>query len=375
MAANADTLLRLVQLLYSAAEDDHGWEPFLTALADSVGGQAATLLSHDLTGAGGVAAAARFNPETARQYDRYFHRLDPYARSLSQRPAAARVGVYASDMLVPRDNLVRSEFFNDFAVPGDIQRMVTAIMLTAGDRLNGSASGVTIVRRGRDREFERADLELIRQLHPHLARALEVRHKLRTADQTQQTLDAVFDLLPAPAIVVDRTGIVLRANPRAEKILSSRAGLHVRDRRLSAPMSAETTRLRAACAAAATDHSLPGATVRVAELRIVVIPLAAESPVADSTGGRALVLIDDPDQVPAAGPALLGRLYGLTKTEAEIAARIGSGESLETIANGRAVSLQTVQWHNKRILAKLDCRSRGELVRRLNSGVARLVRS
>jgi hypothetical protein len=62
MEPTADIVLRLVSLVYAAAQDDRCWEPFLTALADALGGQGAVLVSHNLNGAGSVAVAARLDP-------------------------------------------------------------------------------------------------------------------------------------------------------------------------------------------------------------------------------------------------------------------------------------------------------------------------
>jgi DNA-binding CsgD family transcriptional regulator/PAS domain-containing protein len=378
---NLEALARLVDLLYASAYDD-AWDPFLIAVADALGGQSAALVSHDLSATGGVGAFARFDPETARLYDQYFHKCDPFAWSLRRRSPTDRVGIYTGEMLISRSEFLRTEFYNDFCVQSDITRMVTAIVQTSADREADSVSGLTIQRRERDHAFDPTDMPLLRALHPHLERALEVRHRLRVASRTEQLLTDVFELLPAAAIILDRRGRVVRANRRADTLLARGDGLIVRDGILGASMSGDGAQLQAVCAAAAASpwgEPRPGATLTVRRqasmwpLRLVVAPLVPDRPPAGDQGACTLVLVDEPDLGPRLSIELLRRLYGLTKTEAEIAARIGHGESLEDIAAVRACSLQTVQWHNKRILAKVGCRSRRELVRRLSLSVAGLV--
>src|SRR5262245_40011531 len=102
-------------------------------------------------------------------------------------------------------------------------------------------------------------------------------------------------------------------------------------------MGDDTARLHAACKASASSNDaqeLPGTTLvirRIASngpLHLLVSPLlSAEDPLSvDKSDARVLVLVEQPDRGPTPDVRLLRRLYGLTATEAAIAARIGIGE-------------------------------------------------
>jgi DNA-binding CsgD family transcriptional regulator len=83
----------------------------------------------------------------------------------------------------------------------------------------------------------------------------------------------------------------------------------------------------------------------------------------------AIVFISDPSQDRLPSEWLLQQYYGLTPTQAEVAARVGVGRSLEEIANERGTTIETVRWYNKQVLAKTGCSNRAQLVRQLTRGL------
>jgi DNA-binding CsgD family transcriptional regulator len=89
-------------------------------------------------------------------------------------------------------------------------------------------------------------------------------------------------------------------------------------------------------------------------------------------GPVAMMFVSDPLHEGLPNERLLQLFYGLTATEAHIAARMAAGHSLEVIAAGRRYTLQTIRWYGKQILAKTGCRSRAEFVRRVSHTVASL---
>jgi DNA-binding CsgD family transcriptional regulator len=58
--------------------------------------------------------------------------------------------------------------------------------------------------------------------------------------------------------------------------------------------------------------------------------------------------------------ARLRELFGLTRTEASVAAALGRGASLENIAANMGIGLATVRSHLKRILAKTGTHRQAE---------------
>lgn len=63
-------------------------------------------------------------------------------------------------------------------------------------------------------------------------------------------------------------------------------------------------------------------------------------------------------------------LFGLTRTEAAVAAALGRGRSLEEIAAGMGIGLGTVRSHLKHILAKTGTHRQAEAVALLAGSVS-----
>jgi DNA-binding CsgD family transcriptional regulator len=80
----------------------------------------------------------------------------------------------------------------------------------------------------------------------------------------------------------------------------------------------------------------------------------------------AIVFIRDPLSRNTAAIRLLREVFGLTDAEASLAQALQSGISPGDYAQARAVSLNTVYTHLRRIKEKTGCNRMGELTRKLN---------
>ena len=156
---NDDVLLRLIDEVYAAAETPQLWERFLVSLAESINGRGAGLLQHDLTTGGTIGVAVRVDPDVPHLYDRHFNRLDPWAAPVGR----LGPGVVATDEMLVPSAARRTEYFNDFAVPYDVTRLLT-VVLGKQSRTNAVLS---VLRADRDAPFESGDRRLVAALVPH----------------------------------------------------------------------------------------------------------------------------------------------------------------------------------------------------------------
>jgi DNA-binding CsgD family transcriptional regulator len=85
----------------------------------------------------------------------------------------------------------------------------------------------------------------------------------------------------------------------------------------------------------------------------------------------ALVFLRDPER-PGLHLDRLRELFGLTATEAAIAADLGAGKPPEEIARRHHIGIGTVRWHLKSILAKTGTTRQAETVALLARSVAGL---
>jgi DNA-binding CsgD family transcriptional regulator/PAS domain-containing protein len=361
-------LLGLIDQAYAAAESPPLWERFLVSLAESTNARSAGLLQHDGIASGAINVAVRVDPAVPRLYDEHFSRLDPWAAG------AWRLGpgVVASDeMLVPH-GARRTEYFNDFAVRYDVSRLLTVIL---GKR-EGMSSVLSILRGNRDQPFEPDDQYLVTALVPHVQRSLEIHQRLIDAQRERAIAVEALDAVRCAVFLVDADTKVILANRRGREMLGANDGLTSDRSRLTAADSQTTTRLRQLCAAVAAARSRgsrhPGGMLALERpsdrpaLQALVTPAASADPLGlHDDRVIALVFVSDPADEQKPSETLLRELYGLTPSEAYIAARIAIGRSLGEIAAERGSALETVRRQSKEVLAKTGARHRAELVRRL----------
>lgn len=381
---DSDRLLRLVELAYDASLNPTAWERLLSELANTLNGNAAVIIRHDLVGTGNVMGIAHMDPDAASAYDQHFHKLDPFAAPLKRAGAEARGGVFAGDRLVDRSAFQRSEFGNDFALRFGVGRMITIVTPKDAASPGSGATAITIMRPSQSKAFVETEARLLRRLLPHVTRAMDVSHRLHRAGQAEQMAAHALDLVQTAAFVVDRGGVLLRANAHGESLLRKSCGLRVAGGLLEAYTAADTAALVAACArAAAPDDATSerGTTLAITgpdggRIRVVAVPVDRLRDEWSGAAERAALLLVEPlDPGPLLRADLLAGLYGLTNAEADVAARMARGDSVEDIAKARRYTIDTARWYGKQVLGKCGCGSRAELVRRLSRGPASLLAS
>jgi DNA-binding CsgD family transcriptional regulator len=166
-------------------------------------------------------------------------------------------------------------------------------------------------------------------------------------------------------------------------MLEARDGLLLDRGCLTGNVPAITSSIRQLCAdcAATTrgEGTSPGGPLALPrpsgrrELQLLVCPVKRAEPLGVRDDRiAAVVFVSDPDQVGLPDQALLQTFYGLTPAEANVAARLAAGDSVEDIAAEHRYTKQTVQWYSKQVLVKTGCRSRAALARQLSITLASL---
>jgi DNA-binding CsgD family transcriptional regulator len=371
---NERAVLTLIDGAYEAALDAAQWHEYLQTLTDRVGGAGAVLMHHDLRQLGGIFESVGMDPDGLELYNRHYSTIDPWAFSPKTALLLASAGVVTDQQLVPRSVLQRSECYNDFMLRFDRTRMVS-LALAPGPTF----SGLSILRQERDHEFGGAEVRFLSWLVPHLRRALRLHDCLRTAANERAALLDGLDAVPCAVVIVDRHMRVALTNRTGATLQLDCEGVGIRSGVLVAGPPAANRRLAELVATAADKQRidvLAGGTMVLRRprspqpLHLLVAPVRA-------TGrfeilhrkAAAIVFISDPSRNRPPSEYLLQQYYGLTPTEAEVAARIGAGQSLEEIANERGTTIGTIRWYNKQVLAKTGCSNRAQLVRQLSMGL------
>jgi DNA-binding CsgD family transcriptional regulator len=305
-------------------------------------------------------------------YNDYYGRMDPGAPGLQRLPTGA---VATLPQLVPHDEWVGGEFFNDWASPHGYRDAIFSVLDRDSGRFTWMVAAATPTR-GPFGTPER--VLFVQSLVPHLQHAIKTQARLTDLDRRRRDFVAAVDALTEGVAIVAGDGRVIHLNPAAESIVALADGLCVRSGFLRATVARTDGVLDLAVHRA---FSRGGSTVvsggcvavpRPSGRRPYVvraIPLAAAS--ADGLASPSvLIVIADPEREPAPDPETLRRLYGLTKTEAEVALRVLGGSGLNPIAEEMSLSLATVRTHLQHVFDKTQTHRQAELIRLLLGGLA-----
>jgi DNA-binding CsgD family transcriptional regulator len=323
----------------------------------------ALLLRHKDDTADWLSRTDNFEDRAVAEYDAYYHHRNVWTGRIRE---LALGKIYVSEDLIADDDFARTEYYQDwsrkvgcFYVTGTMFEMPTGDVCTFG------------VHRpfGRKR-FTPDDKALVAGLVPHLGRALEVRHVLsRAAIERQAALD-VLERTQVATLVLGRNGVILYTNRQAETLLrtgdaiaTTQGHLAVADRTISDWLMAC---VRSAVDVAAGRCSVGGGTVplpRGERLPLSVL-IAPFRPARDGFGAdapAAILFIRDPEGA-APSSARLQELFGLTATEAAVAALLADGRSIDAVAAAQNIKVNTARTHLKNVLAKTGTNRQAQLV-------------
>jgi DNA-binding CsgD family transcriptional regulator len=361
--ATAAEISAAISLVYQAAVEFERWPAALVHLSDLLGGTMAALVKGDRASGSVSTLAIRSYPGAREEYAGHYHAHNIAWQQMAHLPPGASV---VDLELFPRAAVRQNACYGEFLKRLDVHSLLTAILVK-----DGTFSAVaTFGRSARAGEWEAGHRATMRLLAPHLHLAAEVGQRL--AGVNRVSAGPAFDALAEGVIILDGAGRVVFANAAAEALLSAGDGISTRHSRLCASIAADTAVLRAAIAraAAAQEFGRSGRTLTLRRpslkrpLTIVVAPLAAEVAWFLAYSPAVVLFVNDPEQSWAVTlPDQLRGAFGLTRTEALVAAQIFRGEGLRPAADALGIGAATARTHLKRIFAKTGARKQAELVR------------
>jgi DNA-binding CsgD family transcriptional regulator len=247
----------------------------------------------------------------------------------------------------------------DFWRPQGIGWVVgTAIPIPTGENVI-----FLMTRRTERGPFERAVVQKLDELRPHLARSalMSARLQLERARIAGETLA----LIGVPALVLNEQGKVLAANHLIEAMTGY---IHWRAQdRVSLKDGGADKLLREAIATLDREsgqavRSFPVRDVD-AETTMVAHILPIRRTARDIFIRCAAVLAMTPVTLPQAPPVeLVQSLFDLTPAEARVARSLAAGETVEDIAAASGVARSTIRTHLRCVLEKTGCHRQAEVV-------------
>ena len=361
-----DDVTRTVGHLYDAAGEPERWPAALRSVADLLKASASVLAFQDETRQFPVIYSVGVPPEAMRAY------FDP--RRTDARVLAgvrkAPIGAYTDSMMVPRKQLLRSEYMQTWGIPYGTVKCVQAFAFQQLD----CAGFIGAARPLRGNDFEIEQVELIALLLPHVERAIKIQLRLHRACITEMSAVQSLEQLPQAVLLVNKKARVFFANSVAQAMLRASDGIGVNADGLYATTPASTLNLRRMVAAAAhrievgTSKSHPAVLLleRHAErapLSAIIAPLRPRDsfPWIPGIEPEVLVVITDPERRSAELQNRLMSMHGLTRTETAVATLVAEGRGVKATAEILKVAPSTVRTHLHRVFSKTRTARQAEL--------------
>ena len=363
-SAASAALADLVDCAYQAAIDGDAWPAFLTRFADALHGHNTALLVNDLASKENQAiACVRTDPQRLRLYNEYYCRLNPWIDKGSSDLAFGRVTVGVGEMYFTGNELLRTEFYNDWLRPQKLKHSIAALIMASRDRVILCST----LRSGSQGPFGAKDVGFYESLLPHLRRAVLTReHATGIFDAGRQALD-LLENSPNPCILLAQTLKPVVVNRAARDLLNANCGVSLNRGMLAGARIEDTARLQKLIARAAAARPSGGEMAIYRErgqpLLILVSPIPPRCEAPLPSQAIVAVWISDPNREAVSRVKRIRTLFELTTAEADIAAEIAHGLSLYEIADLLEISRHTVRNHLKHIFEKTGARRQSDVVR------------
>ena len=365
-----DNLLSTIEAIHAAGLDETHWPQALAAVAAIVGGNMATLevldteaLRHTAMYSYGVPRADEI------AYVEDFVQTNVRLPFVSQQRLDALSWDY---MILDEQAMRRSPFYAEFMPRIDIRYFVAGIVSKTASEF----AGVVVHRSAKMGHIQRGGIGTMRLLVPHVRQALDVTRRLKRASDARHQLERTLDWLTDGVALLRADGAVLYANESLQEIARRADGIRLRKSGIEFFDGEARQRFGASLAAMLRlkvgDVAHGGAdfvAVRAAHAQPYLVsmrPLVHGAAVHSSPLAVAIVFVRDPLARGGVPVSTLREVFGLTDAEAALARALQSGTALAEYARTRALSLNTVYTHLRRLREKTGCRRMPELIHKLN---------
>lgn len=390
----AERLSRLLLLLYEGASTPGRTKAFLSELVDAVDAKGAVLREHVFSTDRNVRIEASslnetvgYSEESLSFYKEYMWQKDLYLQRVLERFRAADCGV--SQALITEAERKRSELYADYQIPFDLGPMMWQKL---AERPDYHAS-ISIIRCDGAPFFDTPELEILTALAPHLRQAFRLSRSLSELQASNAMLTRSIGQMEIAICMTRQDGSILRSTEGADRILETRDGIWLNNRRLRTAVHAEQITLdtfiigasqtganwgleypvekqskAAGNTTARSSTAQAGGALLITRrpplrpLQVVISPFCTGS-LMNEPEATALIQFSDPTSVPKSRAAMLRALYRLSPTESRLADLLLHGHEVNDVSDKLKLTLETTRYHLKQVFAKTGTHRQSELIR------------
>lgn len=358
---SSDDLQTIIDGAQAAALEDSLWQGWAEGIIRRVGSTGGIIGLVDQTNK--VIERPHSFFEDVRGFEEYVSEMIAFDPQIAKNLNAKGTGVYTDDEHVDLSNPHVREYMKWQA---DRLNFHTHITLHAqADPTHMAAISIHFPKEHAERAKQLK--AVYRQMLPHVSNAMRLGFSMSHL-LTQSYWDGAQALLDGrPAFLLSEYGRVLFLNQAAENMVRDAAILTLKGGRLSCAVPAQHTRLQNLIQAGILHKAPRGGVMQLGQSHVGTVHLAEIFPVNRArrlmavAEPAALLVITRSNQSSPMAEHRLKEAFGLTETEARIAAYLTYGTGDDAIALAMGVAVSTVRTHVRSILAKAHVHSKSEL--------------
>lgn len=351
---------RLIGRIYECAIDPGQWDDVLTEIAAAISpsGWEVIMLMWERTqppscrfvGATNLAHIAR------HVYQSTFAGRHAWSRAIAAQPIGR---VVDTDELMPRSVMIETDFYKNFLSAWNMQLAVSVNL----DRQGGETLGL-VMPGVPDQPLDGLKRGL-RLLAPHIQRAVRISRALGEANLRAGAAEEALNRAPVAVATLDRGLNVLNANARMLELAEEGwvklgdPGFRLADR------AAQQRLLDLALEpppASAAFKALNDSGEDLPVLAARLTPQVARTLAGSIEGASIVISVGLGDRTRLIDIEPLAAWWGLTPSEAKLAAGLAAGDSLQDYAYRKAISLNAVRFLLKGVFRKTGATTQAQLV-------------
>lgn len=373
-ADETEALLGIGHLAQRTATEADAWPALLGALRAEFKCTAGAIERYDLSAKSGRFIMTHgYDEAFVRSYEDYYCGRNVWlARAERYRAGNA---VVTGEELISEDELVLSEFYTGWLAPQNKFHRVASVLSCEGSAL----LFLSLVRPRAAGRFGPHEIERLQRVCPLIKTAVEISTRLETIGVERDVAVGSLDRLRQAIVVVDSRCRPVHLNRGAEELLARSDGIGLKHGALVIASAVEGAALEQLVQNAASgEGARPSGALTVGrpsglrDYAVYVSPLSHGQGLFNGDRAAAALFLIDPEEVGAPDEARLRQFYGLTPTEARLAALIARGKSIEEVAGTLGITTGTARVHLKHVFSKTHTGRQAELVHLVLSSTAQI---
>ncbi|MHA4871344.1 helix-turn-helix transcriptional regulator [Duganella sp. PWIR1] len=350
----------IVSSIYAHALTANGTNQLMAELGAMFDANASFMFStHSASSPESVLISHNIASTTVDDFRAYWYKEDIWALEAGRRGLMKRNVVLRGSDLVPAREQERSRFHNEFGKRSGMGSMLGSVLFDGSEAGGLPFTNLCWYRDAGREDFRPQDVQMLKQLLPHIQRAVRMAHEIASLKYRSEVQRLVSAMPGAAWLMLDAQCHIVQTNQAADELIANGGELlKTTGKQLRQLGSRSAPSLHDAMAYCRDSGAATRLVLFWAEknqlLKADLIPMPVDAPtgLGPFPELRYVLLLHLPADNRAEMLARIAELYGYTRAEQQVLQLLLEGHQSEQIALLRNISINTVRTQLKSILGK-----------------------